>query len=250
MKVRIQVYGFLRNLVGSGDIDLELPNNSNLREVLSAIVSRFPELQEAITRDGKLRPYFVLLVNETDYEILGGYEYVVKDGDSIQLLPISHGGALEPLQRYINEINAIRIHTCLVSEDVAKKLLSYVDSIGPGCVAQIIPGARYYGASYSALIAYLTLRSITRRLNVSKKKSLEFLLYYFGDRQISNVLSMLQGGESEEYVVIYACLGDLTEPENKIHEIVSGCKSKPIEPLGPPEEALDRLVRGILKLLA
>ena len=249
MRVKIQVYGFLRSLLGSGEVYLEAPDNSSLKEVLALAASQFPGLREAVDPGGRLRPYFVLFVNGTDYELLGGYGYAVKEGDTLQLLPISHGGGYSPLQSYMDRVNSVRVRTCLVSEDMARELLSHIDSVGPGCVAQVIPRAYYYGASYSALVAYLTLRSMARGLNVSRKKSLEFLLYYFGDRQIDRVLDKLQESRSSEYVVIHACLGD-PEPGDGIYEVVSRCRAEPTEPQRPPEEALVGLVRGVLRLLA
>lgn len=253
MKVRIELYGFLRNLLRSKDVVVEVPSGSTLREVLSLVSSRFPELREVINPGGILKPSFMLFINEIDYELLGGYNYVVKDGDSMQLLPISHGGlggSLRPLEEYLSQVNSIKVFACSVGEDLAKRLLSYVDLVDCGCVAQVLPKKYYYGANYSALVAYLVLRSMRLGLNVSKKKSLEFLLYYFGDRQISSILELIKSERSEEYVAIYACLPEAVNVEDPFLSAIADCGSVPEEPQKVPEEAISRLVFGVLKILS
>ncbi|MEM2207508.1 MAG: MoaD/ThiS family protein [Sulfolobales archaeon] len=250
MKVRIELYGFLRNLVGSKDVIMEVPEGSTLREVLSITSSKVPGLREAINLDGQLKPYFMLFINEVDYELLGGYDYIMRDGDLIQLLPISHGGSAKPLEEYLSQISSIKVIACLVDENLAEKLLGYVDMVNSECVAQVVPRRYYYGASYSALVAYLALRSMELGLNVSKKKSLEFLLYYFGDRQIGSVLNLIKSGRTEEYVAIHACLPGATETEDIFLRAIASCCNSPAEPEKAPDEAISRLASGILRILS
>lgn len=39
-----------------------------------------------------LRPGILALVNDTDCEVLGGFEYVLCDGDNVSLISTLHGG--------------------------------------------------------------------------------------------------------------------------------------------------------------
>ena len=242
MRVRIELYGFLRNLVGSSEVAVEVPEGSTLGEVLSAASSGIPALQEAVDPRGRLKPYFLLFVNEVDYELLGGYGYVVRDGDSLQILPISHGGSAAPLEEYLELVGSVRVLACLVRGELAETLLGYVDSVDSRCLAQVIPRRYYYGARYSALAAYLALRSMELGTNISKKKSLEFLLYYFGDRQIGNVLKLLRSERSGEYVAIHACLPGAGSGDPFVRFVTDRCEA-PEEPQRVPEEAIDRLCR-------
>lgn len=250
MRVRIELFGFLRSLVGSKEVVVEVPDGSTLGEVLSAASSAVPGLREAVDPQGRLKPYFLLFVNEVDYELLGGYGYVVKDGDSLQILPISHGGSAAPLEEYLRQVGSVRVLACLVDERLAELLLGYVDSVNPGCVAQVLPRRYYYGAGYAALAAYLALRSVKLGINVSRKRSLEFLLYYFGDRQIGNVLKLLRSERPGEYVAIRACLPESAGSEDPFTRSVSDRCEPPDEPREVPEEALDRLARGVLKIIS
>ncbi|MCS7099603.1 MAG: MoaD/ThiS family protein [Sulfolobales archaeon] len=250
MKVKIELYGFLRSLLNSKEVLIEVPENSTLRKVLSVVYERIPELREAVEIGGSLKPYFMLFINDVDYELLNGYEYVVRDGDVIQLVPVSHGGSIEPLEEYINQINSMRVSVCLVNEEQAEELLSRVDGVSDSCVAQVLPLKYYYGKNYSALVAYLALRSHRLGLSVSRKKSLEFLLYYFGDRQISNVLKLLKNERSREYVAIYACLPEAAESEDSFSKALAKCDKTPEEPQKVPEEVLEKLASGIFKILS
>ncbi len=250
MRVRIELYGFLRNLAGSGEVVVEVPDSSTLGEVLSAASARVPELQEAVDQQGRLKPYFLLFVNEVDYALLGGYDYVVRDGDSLQILPISHGGSIAPLVEYLERISSVRVLACMVDERLAELLLGYVDSVNEGCVAQVLPRRYYYGTGYSALAAYLALRSMELGINVSKKKSLEFLLYYFGDRQIGNVLKLLRSDRSREYVAVYACLPEAESSGDPFVRSIADRCEPPEEPRSVPVETVERLAHGMLKIIS
>ncbi len=252
MKVRIEVYGFLRNLLGSNSVELEVQEGLSLRDVLIKALTSFPVLKDAVKESGEVRPYFIIFVNGVDYQLVGGYDYIVKNGDSIQVLPISHGGSSSTLEKYLDEINSVKVSSCLVSKDLADTILSQVDSVSDECVAQVLPKKYYYGSQYAALVAYLTLRAMRLGINVSRKKSLEYLLYYFGDRQISNVLRMLKEERAEEYVAIYACVGSTAEnsPRDMFSEIMAGCVNRPENLEKPPDEVLHKLVLGVLTLLS
>lgn len=252
MKVRIEVYGFLRNLLGSDSVELEVREGSSLRDVLIKALASFPALKDAIKESGEVSPYFIIFVNGTDYQLVGGYDYIIKSGDSIQVVPIVHGGSSSTLEKYLDEINSVEVSSCLVSRDLADTILSQVDSVSSECVAQVVPKKYYYGSQYAALIAYLTLRAMRLGINISKKKSLEYLLYYFGDRQISNVLRMLKEEKADEYVAMYACTNSIAvnPSRDELSRIMAECVNRPEDLERPPDEVLRKLVTGILALLS
>lgn len=41
---------------------------------------------------GKIRPGILVLVNDVDYEILGGHEYIIKPNDTVVFISTLHGG--------------------------------------------------------------------------------------------------------------------------------------------------------------
>lgn len=50
------------------------------------------ERVELFATDGKIRPGILVLVNDVDYEILGGHSYVIKPDDKVTFISTLHGG--------------------------------------------------------------------------------------------------------------------------------------------------------------
>jgi molybdopterin converting factor small subunit len=252
MRVRVLLYGHLRGLVGSSEIGLELPDGLTAREVFRFLASRYRELGDVVTPQGEVRPLYIVFVNNCDLELLGGYSYVVRDGDTISLVPVSHGGSVDALERYLEELNSVRVNVCFIDRDLAGEVIKHIDTTGENCVAQVIPEEFYYGRGYVALVAYLAIRAFRLGLNVSRRKSIEFLLYYFGSRQISEVLARLGNSRSSRYVVVLACVGPSeTEGGGRyIADLLARCRVGPEEPPRPPLEVLERASAGILRILS
>jgi sulfur-carrier protein len=62
--VRVDFYGIYRPIVGTISIDFELERGATLRDLLDAVVVRFPPLRiELFDRDGHLYPWIPLYVN-------------------------------------------------------------------------------------------------------------------------------------------------------------------------------------------
>jgi molybdopterin converting factor small subunit len=251
MRVRVLLYGHLRGLVGSPEVSLELPDGLTARDVFRLLVSRYRELGDIVTPQGEVRPLYIVFVNGRDLELLGGYSYVVKDGDTISLVPISHGGSADAVDRYLEELNSVRVDACSVDGDLAGEVIKHVDTVGENCVAQVIPEELYYGRGYAALAAYLAIRAFRLGLNVSRRRSIEFLLYYFGSRQISEVLAKLSSLKSSRYVAVLACVGPGRNggSDGYVFDLLANCRARPEEPPRPPLEVLERMSAGVLRIL-
>lgn len=50
------------------------------------------ERVELFSTGDRIRPGILVLVNEVDYEIVGGHNYVIKDNDTILFISTLHGG--------------------------------------------------------------------------------------------------------------------------------------------------------------
>lgn len=252
MKVRVLLYGHLRSLVGSPELSLEVPDGLTIGELLKVLASRYGELSVIISPQGGVRPHYIVFVNGRDLELLGGYSYVVRDGDTISLVPISHGGSADSIERYLRELNSVSVDVCSIGRCLVDEVIKHVDSVGENCVAQVIPEELYYGKGYVALVAYLAIRAFRLGLNISRRRSIEFLLYYFGSRQITEVLSKLSSFRSSKYVVVLACVepGEPRGGGNYVADLLAKCQVKPEEPPRPPLEALEKMSAGVLKILS
>lgn len=64
-----------------------------LRDLLAHIRdTMLKERPELFLQGGEVRPGVLVLVNQVDWELEGGSEYVVKDGDELVFISTLHGG--------------------------------------------------------------------------------------------------------------------------------------------------------------
>ncbi len=72
----------------------------NLKDLFEGLEGRFPGIKQALcTADGAPQRFLNIYVNDEDIRILGGLEYVFRDGDEILLIPAIAGGASSPRGR-------------------------------------------------------------------------------------------------------------------------------------------------------
>ena len=99
MKVHIEFAGgaeLLFNKVKKHDIDLPDKADSKpwtLKDLIAWIRENLlQERPELFVLGETVRPGILVLVNDTDWEILGELEYEVQDGDSVVFISTLHGG--------------------------------------------------------------------------------------------------------------------------------------------------------------
>ena len=68
-----------------------------VREVLADLTRRYPGFGAALFEaDGELRRFVNVYLNDEDVRYLGGLEAMVRDGETVSILPAVAGGAREP----------------------------------------------------------------------------------------------------------------------------------------------------------
>jgi molybdopterin converting factor small subunit len=81
VKVHVQFFSRLRDLVGASDMDLELPERSTAAALLEIIYTETPTLREWDKS--------ILIASGLDFV---GRDYVVKPDDEISIMPPVQGG--------------------------------------------------------------------------------------------------------------------------------------------------------------
>ncbi len=92
MKVKVEVYGFLRSLTGWSSIEMELAEDSTVGLLLELLADERPELKELIFEGDSLKSYLKVLVDGRDCRLLGGLRTKLKDGSTISIFPPAGGG--------------------------------------------------------------------------------------------------------------------------------------------------------------
>lgn len=92
--IAVRFVGSLRNITGRSKVTLNIDGTKTLRELILAIVEKFPEAKRILIDPelGDPRPNTLIIVNDKEISVLNGLETIVKNGDEVVFVPVSHGG--------------------------------------------------------------------------------------------------------------------------------------------------------------
>lgn len=80
-------------LDGTKKATIQLPENSKITALFTHIHDNLlTHSKDLFLKDGKLRPGILVLINDSDWELEGSEEYILKDNDAIVLISTLHGG--------------------------------------------------------------------------------------------------------------------------------------------------------------
>jgi molybdopterin synthase sulfur carrier subunit len=90
MAINVRIPTPLRTLTGGKE---EVPaQGKNVREVIDDLERNHPGIKERLCDDKGVRRFVNIYQNEEDIRFLDGLDTVVKDGDSISVVPAIAGG--------------------------------------------------------------------------------------------------------------------------------------------------------------
>lgn len=98
MRLRIEFLGGLDTVVDGQrqhDINVELYTMADLVRYVHDIMIKSKHDRETFLTDHEqlqVRPGIIVLINDTDWELEGGLEYALVDGDVISFTSTLHGG--------------------------------------------------------------------------------------------------------------------------------------------------------------
>jgi MoaD family protein len=92
--MKVFFYATFRQIVGAKSIELDLPEGSSIQAVLSAVIERYPRLEDAMLDEtSQLRPYVHVFINGRDAQYLpDGHATRLGAGDKIDFFPPVAGG--------------------------------------------------------------------------------------------------------------------------------------------------------------
>jgi MoaD family protein len=92
--MKINFYATYRQVVGGKTVDLPLPENVTVRQLLDEIIARYPKLRnEMLDEHGNMYPHVHILINGRDFQHLEHeLETVIAADDTVNIFPPVAGG--------------------------------------------------------------------------------------------------------------------------------------------------------------
>jgi molybdopterin synthase sulfur carrier subunit len=93
--MQINFYATLRPIVGGRSVELDVAEGLTVRELVAAMVERWPPLRaQLLDEQGELYRHVHVFINGRDAPLLaeGGMAYVLKAGDTVDVFPAVAGG--------------------------------------------------------------------------------------------------------------------------------------------------------------
>ena len=94
MEVTVKFIGSFRTISSRSKLTIESREIPNVKKAVEKIVEELPKLKGALI-DADMqdpRPNTLILLNGKEISVLNGLETLLKNGDEIVFVPVSHGG--------------------------------------------------------------------------------------------------------------------------------------------------------------
>jgi molybdopterin synthase sulfur carrier subunit len=94
MRINVKFFAVLRDVVGDWSIDLSLPEGITVGETLESLAKHYGERFRSYVYDEKgiVQDYLIFLINGESIHAMKGFETLLKEGDSLVILPPIGGG--------------------------------------------------------------------------------------------------------------------------------------------------------------
>jgi MoaD family protein len=92
MNIKVKFFGPFQELFGGREVEVELPGNSGLGELLERVCDTPARAEQVFSGAGVLHSHVVVMKNGTPVRSPGGLKERLKDGDVIAVFPFLGGG--------------------------------------------------------------------------------------------------------------------------------------------------------------
>ena len=93
MKVKFKSFGPLRRVLKGKVIEIDIPEESTVRQVVDRMLEMYGEDAKRLVLDGdRISGNLILMLNQKDVDTIAGENTIVKEGDEVVILPHVQGG--------------------------------------------------------------------------------------------------------------------------------------------------------------
>ncbi|MFW9914294.1 MAG: ubiquitin-like small modifier protein 1 [Candidatus Thorarchaeota archaeon] len=90
MKVRL--FASLRERIGQKELNISIEEAKSVQELVELLVARFPEVENLLLSEGELSSFYHILINGRNMQQLDGPKTILKEADTVAILPPIGGG--------------------------------------------------------------------------------------------------------------------------------------------------------------
>jgi sulfur-carrier protein len=92
--MNVNFYATLRDVTGQKTVDMDLPENATVRQLVDAVITRFPRMRDTLLqKNGDLWGHVHVFVNGRDTPFLNDQmDTILKSTDTINIFPAVGGG--------------------------------------------------------------------------------------------------------------------------------------------------------------
>lgn len=93
LRIRFKFFGQFRELVGQGEVGVDVTPGAGLQEALKELIGRYPLLEgKILDTDGRLGPHAIAFVNGCNTRTMRQPSPALVDGDTVLLTQAIAGG--------------------------------------------------------------------------------------------------------------------------------------------------------------
>ncbi|AIC15244.1 KEOPS complex subunit Cgi121 [Nitrososphaera viennensis] len=175
--IRIRLLGGAKKAVGRPSLDLDR-KQASVSEVLTFLqgISQEPRLLQP----GNL----IIAVNGVDSQALSGPDTIVRDGDTVTIVTVVHGGSSKKKWNVL--VAGVRVIDS--SNRDAGKLLDRLRAENPGVMVQAADAAAVYGRDHALGALDIALEAMARNVMIANRPETEALLRLACTDQIAEAM--------------------------------------------------------------
>ena len=93
MEVKVLFHGFLRELIGQGEVIVSLSEGTTLQNLIDQLGQEFgDDLKRSLQPDSQSQFPLIIAIGGSDYRFVGGLESRLADKTSVYFIPPTVGG--------------------------------------------------------------------------------------------------------------------------------------------------------------
>ncbi len=91
--MKVKLYATLRPLVGASSVEVEAGPGDAVRDVITELLERYPQLRDELMQDGEISPRIHIFLNGREVRYMDGLDMPIPEDADLRIFPPVGGGA-------------------------------------------------------------------------------------------------------------------------------------------------------------